>query len=272
MVLDSTSRFKSEAAATFYIGKTGKAFWVELLNVYVRCHLNGVDIVEGVDVGCVFHYLIMFSCSQQLDLCDESSRARENVPIFLKGSSGIIIIFGDDDDYGDGWLLFFPPSIRFYFFRYRRFSPAACNHRHFYYYYLNILKNWLLLQKEDEEGELRCVTAPCSVNVRDEMSQSSFLIGIFILDGLLELFWLTCLISTAEMPDFSLLCVCLFKFGARNFKIGLAHLCTMCAVGEWLRFLRPELTRRSPGFCVQIVRKLPSWLISLSFLSKGSMS
>ena len=95
MVLDSTSRFKSEAAATFYIGKTGKAFWVELLNVYVRCHLNGVDIVEGVDVGCVFHYLIMFSCSQQLDLCDESSRARENVPIFLKGTSGIIIIFGD---------------------------------------------------------------------------------------------------------------------------------------------------------------------------------
>ena len=104
MVLDSTSRFKSEAAATFYIGKTGKAFWVELLHVYVRCHLNGVDIVEGVDVGCVFHYLIMFSCSQQLDLCDESSRARENVPIFLKGTSGIIVvIFGDDDyDYGDG--------------------------------------------------------------------------------------------------------------------------------------------------------------------------
>ena len=85
MVLASTSRFKSEAAATFYIGKTGKAFWVELLHVYVRCHLNGVDIVEGVDVGCVFHYLIMFSCSQQLDLCDESSRARENVPIFFEG-------------------------------------------------------------------------------------------------------------------------------------------------------------------------------------------
>ena len=58
--------FKTEAAATsFYIEKLVKHFWVVLLHVHVRCHLNGVDDV--VDVECVFHYLIMFFCSQQLD-------------------------------------------------------------------------------------------------------------------------------------------------------------------------------------------------------------